>query len=184
MLVSFASSIIKNIVVIPALSKFPLKLICWFAFWSASNAYYLLKSIAINYNVLWNKDNLVNNQLCNHQHKQLQFFLMVSYILNFYWLMVHVISFVQELQHFNLLFLQLEEYFVQLVRATLFSNDKAKILFIPWKFGLTGKSKYWFFASVYTFDWYVVLLIVLLKPNFNSCNSFTLSWIEKVTTET
>ena len=45
--VSFASSIIKNIVVFPGLSKFAVKFICWIAFGSESKACYLLKSIAI-----------------------------------------------------------------------------------------------------------------------------------------
>ena len=46
---SFASSLIKNIVVFSfsSLSKFPVKLICCFAFGSASSAFCLLKSIAI-----------------------------------------------------------------------------------------------------------------------------------------
>ena len=43
--VFFASSIMKNIVVFPALSKFAVKLICWMALGSASNACSLLKSI-------------------------------------------------------------------------------------------------------------------------------------------
>ena len=46
-MVSFASSIIKDIVVFPAQSRFPVKLICCIAFGSASSAYCLLKSIAI-----------------------------------------------------------------------------------------------------------------------------------------
>ena len=48
-MVSFASSIMKDIVVFPAQSRFvnPVKLICCIAFGSASSAYYLLKSIAI-----------------------------------------------------------------------------------------------------------------------------------------
>ena len=45
--VSFAFSIIKNIVVFPSLSKFAVKLFCWIAVGSASNACYLLRSIAI-----------------------------------------------------------------------------------------------------------------------------------------
>ena len=44
---SFVSSIIKKMVVFPALSKFAVKLICWIAFGSESKACYLLKSIAI-----------------------------------------------------------------------------------------------------------------------------------------
>ena len=46
--VSFAFSIIKNIVAPSALSEFAVKLICWIALGSASRACCLLKSIAIN----------------------------------------------------------------------------------------------------------------------------------------
>ena len=45
-MVSFASSIMKNIVASAARSRFPVKLIC-FTFGSASSACCLLKSIAI-----------------------------------------------------------------------------------------------------------------------------------------
>ena len=45
-LVSFASSIIKNIVALFAQSRYPVKLICCIAFRSASSACCLLESIA------------------------------------------------------------------------------------------------------------------------------------------
>ena len=45
--VSFASSIIKNVVAFPALSKFAVKLTCWIVLGSASSDWCLLKSIAI-----------------------------------------------------------------------------------------------------------------------------------------
>ena len=45
--VSFASSIMKNIVLLPAQSRFQVKLICSIAFGSASSTCYLLKCIAI-----------------------------------------------------------------------------------------------------------------------------------------
>ena len=47
-IVSFACSIIKKIVVFPSLSKLAVKLISWISLGSASNAYCLLRSIAIN----------------------------------------------------------------------------------------------------------------------------------------
>ena len=47
-MVSFNSSIMKNIVVFSSQSRFPVKLICSIAFQSASSACCLLKSIAIN----------------------------------------------------------------------------------------------------------------------------------------
>ena len=46
-MVSFDSSIMKKIVLFSARSRFPVRLICCAAFGSASNACYLLKSIAI-----------------------------------------------------------------------------------------------------------------------------------------
>ena len=46
-IVSFASSIMKNVVAPSALSSFSGKLLCCIAFGSASVAYCLLKSIAI-----------------------------------------------------------------------------------------------------------------------------------------
>ena len=46
--VSFANSIMKNIVEPSALSRFPVKLICCIAFGPASSFYCLLKSVAIN----------------------------------------------------------------------------------------------------------------------------------------
>ena len=61
-----------------------------------------------------------------------------------------------------------------------FSNDKTKSLFTPWKPGSIKKSKYWFTPSIVTFVWYLFQLIVLLKPDFNYCNGFALSWIDKV----
>ena len=45
-MVSFASSIMKNMIVSSARSRFPIKLICCIAFGSTSNACCLLESIA------------------------------------------------------------------------------------------------------------------------------------------
>ena len=66
----------------------------------------------------------------------------------------------------------------------LFSNNKTKSLFTPWKLGLIKKSKYGFGACTNTFGSYFLQLIVLLKPDFNYSSSFALSWVDKVTTET
>ena len=46
-MVSFASSVMKNIIVFPPRPKFVVKLICCVAFGSASSTYCLLKSISI-----------------------------------------------------------------------------------------------------------------------------------------
>ena len=47
-MVSFASSMMKNIVTPSIRSRYPVKLICCIAFGSRLSACYLLKSIAIN----------------------------------------------------------------------------------------------------------------------------------------
>ena len=47
-MVSLASLIMKNIIVFPIQSKFPIKLICCVALGSATSVFCLLKSIAIN----------------------------------------------------------------------------------------------------------------------------------------
>ena len=39
-----------------------------------------------------------------------------------------------------------------------------------------------FFLCIVTFDWYLFQLIVVLKPDFSCCNSFALSWVDRVTT--
>ena len=70
------------------------------------------------------------------------------------------------------------------VLSFLFLSDKTKSLFTPWKHGSIKKSKYIFGDFIDTFDWYLFQLIVLLKPDFNCCNSFALSWVDKVTTGT
>ena len=41
-----------------------------------------------------------------------------------------------------------------------------------------------FCANNSDFDGYLFELIILLKPDFNCCNNFTLSWVDKVTTGT
>ena len=47
--VSFAFSVMKKIVAFPAGSKFAVRLICWIALGSASRAYCLVRSIALNF---------------------------------------------------------------------------------------------------------------------------------------
>ena len=68
------------------------------------------------------------------------------------------------------------------VLSSLFSSDKTKRLFTPWKPGLIKKSKYGFLAAADTFGSYLFYLIVFLKSDFNRCNSFALSWVHKVAT--
>ena len=70
------------------------------------------------------------------------------------------------------------------VLSFLFSNDKVKGLFTPWKLGSIKKSKYRFGACIVTFDWCLFQLIVLLQSDFDCSNSFALSQADKVTTGT
>ena len=71
-----------------------------------------------------------------------------------------------------------------LVLCAASSNAKTEILFIPWKLDSTKRCKFCFFANNSGFDWYLFQLIFLVKPDFNCCNNFALSWNDKVTTET
>ena len=62
---------------------------------------------------------------------------------------------------------------------------KQKVYLLPKPFGLIKKSKYGFGAfNVSIFEWYLFPLIVRLNPDFNCCNSFTLSRANDVTTGT
>ena len=92
-IVSFTSSIMKNIVVFSTRSKFVVKMICCIAFGLESRAGCLLKPIAINVQCsLKYPYNLVNNRLCNHPPDQLQFFECYNTLLN-YFLLVYQRSF-------------------------------------------------------------------------------------------
>ena len=64
-------------------------------------------------------------------------------------------------------------------------NFKTKSLFTSRKFDSIKKSKYWFEAFyVVAFGSYLFQLIMRLNPNFNYCNSFALSSVDKDRTAT
>ena len=44
--------------------------------------------------------------------------------------------------------------------------------------------RYLFCAYVFGSDWYLLQLIILLKPDFNYSSTFASSWVDKVTTGT
>ena len=64
------------------------------------------------------------------------------------------------------------------------SNAKTKSLFTPWKLDLTKSLKFVFCADNSGFDRYLFQLIILLKPDFDCCNNYALSRIDKVATGT
>ena len=59
-----------------------------------------------------------------------------------------------------------------------------KYLFTPWKLQSTMWFRYLFWSDLFILDWYFFQSIVLLKPDFNCCSNFALSWVDKVTTAT
>ena len=62
-IVFFASLVMKNTVMTSSQVSFPVKLFCCIAFqWESSIIYWNL--LVPTYSILWNKDNLVDNQLC------------------------------------------------------------------------------------------------------------------------
>ena len=67
---------------------------------------------------------------------------------------------------------------------SLFSNNKTKSLFAPWKPGSIKKSKYGFGACTDTSVLILIPVNVLLRHDFICSSSFALSWVDKVTTET
>ena len=86
-------------------------------------------------------------------------------ICHFYWLIKKVLLF----DHNILFYLH------------YFQAVKQKGAFPSWKLWSFEWSDYSFHLSFVIFDWYLFQLVVLLKPNFNCCNGFALSWINKVT---
>ena len=75
-------------------------------------------------------------------------------------------------------------HFVFTFLSSLLSNYKIKSLFTLLKCGSIKKSKCGIGAWIVTFDWCFFTLVVYLKPNFNCCNSFAISGVDKVTTRT
>ena len=57
-------------------------------------------------------------------------------------------------------------------------------LLTGWSKKITPVITYWFYFSDETIGWYLFQLIFLLKPYLNYSSSFTLFWVDKVTTET
>ena len=113
----FAFSITKNIIVLPAFSKFTVKLI-FVLLWDQHQAfvtYFNQKQLI--YNFLWYKNNLTYNQLCNHFFDLLHFFEYYQLSLNHFLLVDQKkISINRNVIFF--LFLQLEEN----IRCVLFDR--------------------------------------------------------------
>ena len=63
-------------------------------------------------------------------------------------------------------------------------NDKTKSLLTSWKLGSIRNSKHLFCTWFVVLGRYLFQLIVLLKLDSNCLSSFTLSWVDKVTTGT
>ena len=102
--------------------------------------------------IFWNMDNLVNIILVGEK--------------NLLWFFISTVG---------------RQCHLYLSRIILFSNDKTKGLFTPWKLGSIKKSKYWFRAYSVILDGYFFQLIVLSKPDSSCFNNVTLSWVQRVT---
>ena len=78
----------KNIAAHSARSRFPIKLIFCVASDQQKAFVVYLNLLQLAYNFIWNRDNLANNQLCNHFLDQLQFFecyhMLLYHLLVFY----------------------------------------------------------------------------------------------------
>ena len=88
-------------------------------------------------------------------------------------LLVDQESFVHRSEHCNLLFLQLEKKKKKIKqRVSLLSENLGQI------------SNPNIVLCFYCCCWLIFILVVLLEPDFNCCNSFALSLVDKNTTET
>ena len=129
-----AFSITKNNIVLPALSKFTLKLI-FVLHWDQHQALVTyLKQRQLIYNFLWNKNNLTYNQLCNDFFDLLHFFECDHVFLNRL-LLVDQKKFLSILALLFLISTVERNNPMSLVRQVLFSKDKSKGLFTAWKIG-------------------------------------------------
>ena len=120
----------KNIFVLPIWSRFPIldRHLVFLVY---------LDLLQSTYNILWNMDNLVNNQLYNHRIDQLQFFEYYHIFLNH--------AFTGWSKKFFPLIITLWRYISTVgskyhLWLSRFSNEKRKSLFTPWKL---GSSKTW-----------------------------------------
>ena len=114
-MVSFSYSIIKNFVEVSSFSRFSVKLFFFILILDQHLVLVVyLNLLLLTYNVLRNRDNLINNQLCNHPLDQLQFFECYHKFLN----------------HFVLAD---QKKFLPLIITLIFWYDKTENLSTPWK---------------------------------------------------
>ena len=105
--------------------------------------------------------------------------LLNSYMLLYiYWLIKEISSVIHNIVIFYFYIWKKILIVMLLSRTILSSNNNTKSLFTPWKLGSIKKYKYLFCVCFVVLDWYLFQLIVLLKPDSNCLNSFTLSWVE------
>ena len=121
-IVSFASSVMKKIIVFLTRSRLSLKKLIWcIVFGSESSALFLIESIVIILNFFFNKDNLANNHLWHHLLGQLRSFQMLLYVLaSCFSSMYHVIFYSYSWKKIS-----------WIVWRALFWNKKTKTPFIP-----------------------------------------------------
>ena len=125
---------------------------------------------------------LIDNQLYNNLLIQFQSFECYHMLFDFFYLFIFFIFFCWSKKFRSSVkpFLSFvcilgRKYPVHAFLPSLFSNDKTKTLFAPWKFGSTWLSKYGFCFCFVTFEWYLIQLITLSLPGLNCCNSCALS---------
>ena len=137
-----------------------------------------LNLLQLAHNLLWNMDNLLYNQLCNHLLYQLQLFECYHLFLNklllidqrrFFYLLLEVI--IGSCWKFLLCALFYSPYFQRIKWKAYFLLEILDHLrnlnivsFFHWHF------------------WLKFILVVLLTPDFNCSSNFVLSWVDNVKT--
>ena len=146
-----------------------------------------LNLLQLAHNLLWNMDNLLNNQLFNHLLHQLQLFECYHLFLNKL-LLIDQRRFFHQSLHCNILFLLLEVIigcFWKFLLCVLFYRPYFQR--IKWKtYFLLEILDHLRNLNIVSFFhwrfWLIFIPVVLLIPDFNCSNNFVLSWVDNVKT--
>ena len=137
---------------------------------------YYLNLLQLAYNILWNRNIIINNQLFNnHFLWPVEIFRMLLHVLKSFfsdWLKKFSIDHNKVIFYFHS---RKEKSCVTVSNSYIF-KWQTKSLFTLWKLGSIIKPRSRFRACSVLLDWYLFQAIVLLKPDSNCFN------IDKVVT--
>ena len=77
-----------------------------------------------------------------------------------------------------------KKYLLRIIFLGIPAKDNSNSRLTPWKIKSHRKYKQRVYFCIVTFDWYLFKIFACLNTDFNCCNSFSLSWVDIVDTET